>query len=195
MNELAPDIKQGNEQAFQAFFHQTHYRVVRYLSSLLTDNRYAEDIAQEVYIKIWLSREQIDPTQSLEAWLFTIVRNSAATHIRKMLADKKRLQVVGEELAPPLATSNEGMLKLIYQDSLQVYNIATQTLAPQHLRCFKLHREQGLTYRQIAEMEGISVKAVEKYISTVLQHLRKTLPANQSLTGFVLLAPLGFIFS
>ena len=195
MNELATDIKQGNEQTFQAFFHQTHYRVVRYLNTLLADNRYTDDIAQEVYIKIWQNREQIDPAQSLEAWLFTIVRNCAATHIHKMLADKKRLSIIEQDFASPVTTSNEGMLKLVYQDGLQVYTTATQTLAPQHLRCFKLHREQGLTYRQIADMEGISVKTVDKYISIVLQHLREAFPLNHNLTGFVLFVPLGLIFS
>jgi RNA polymerase sigma-70 factor (ECF subfamily) len=62
MNELAAQIRNGNEAAFSSFFHQTHYQVVRYLKNLLDHEGYAQDIAQDVYIKVWQHREQINPT-------------------------------------------------------------------------------------------------------------------------------------
>lgn len=181
MNELAIKIRDGNEAAFNSFFHQTHYLVVRYLHNLLDHDGYANDIAQEVYIKVWQNRLQIDPAQSLKAWLFTIVRNSALTHIRKMLAEKRQMTVLSRDFTFTTNVYNAGEDKLRSQDAMTVFTDATKFVPPKFVRCLMLHREEGLTYRQIAEREGVSVKAVEKRISITLKHLRSASYLHESL--------------
>lgn len=183
MSELACDIKNGSEQAFHLFFTRTYGRVVRYLNKTLSDNRFADDIAQEVFIRVWQHRQRIDPAQPLEAWLFAIVRNTAATHLRKLLDERNRLQKARQQyrLFPEVigsepVVSNEAVANLHYKDSLVQYHKALETISPERLHCFRLHREEGLTYHQIAEAKGISVKTVEKHISFVIRSLREILP-------------------
>lgn len=172
MDELAIKIKEGNEAAFNSFFHQTHYKVVRYLRNLLDHDGYAHDIAQEVYLKVWRNRQQIDPHRPLTAWLFAIVRNCALTHVRKMLVEKRQMTVLSRNFPSPTNTYNAGEDKLRAQDAMDVFVHATKLVPPQFVRCLILHRKEGLTYRQIAEREGVSVKTVEKRISITLRHLR-----------------------
>lgn len=188
ISELALGIKNGSEQAFHLFFTRTYARVTRYLHKTLSDNRFADDIAQEVFIRLWQNRQRIDPAQPLEAWLFAIVRNTAATYIHKMLAERTRLQkarqsrlLYAEEIGSEPVVSNEGVPALDYKDSLSLYHQALETISPERLQCFRLHREEGLTYHQIAEAKGISVKTVEKHISFVIRSLREMLPQPNAL--------------
>lgn len=188
MSELAVGIRNGSEQAFHLFFTRTYDRVVRYLVRTLSDNRFADDIAQEVFIRIWQNRERIDPAQPLEAWLFAIVRNTAATHLQKLLAERNRLRkarqsqlLYSEEIDSQPVVSNQGVSTLEYKDSLVLYHKALATINPERLHCFRLHREEGLTYHQIAATKGISVKTVEKHISFVVRSLRELLPSPNAL--------------
>lgn len=187
MTALAEKIRRGDEQAFSQFFHETHYQVVRYLYKLLDHDGYAQDIAQDVYIKVWQNRAQIDPQQSLKAWLFTIVRNCAITHINKVLAEKKRIAVFNVNSPASSFISNEGENYLTSRDALSLFTEATRLVPPHFVRCFILNRQQGLTYQQIADREGISVKTVEKRISITLRHLRtaSSLDENMILVLFI----------
>lgn len=110
------------------------------------------------------------------------MRNTAITHIQKTLAERSRLKkshewdILYTGGNPGPVVSNEGVFNLQYKDSLVSYHKALKTISPERLHCFRLHREKGLTYHQIAQSEGLSVKTVEKYISFVIQSLREILP-------------------
>lgn len=184
MQQLALKIKNGDEQAFQVFFHNTHHAVLRYLNKQLNNNRFIDDIIQEVYIKVWQNRSQIDPVRPLEGWLFTIVYTTMVNHLQRSVAEKKRLNSFTWALGTtPMTDQNKGPILLQEKDSDQIYQQALQTIKPaQRLRCFRLHRENGLTYHQIARLEGLAIKTVEGHITAALKDLRKL----ASLTQFFL---------
>ncbi|WP_127125664.1 RNA polymerase sigma factor [Pseudoflavitalea rhizosphaerae] len=175
MQQLALKIKKGDEQAFQTFFNQTHHAVLRYLNKQLPDNRFIDDIIQEVYIRVWQNRLQIDPERSLEGWLFTIVYTTMVNHLQKLVAEKKRINSLTWAMGPaPPADHNKGPVQLLQKESDLLYHHALQSIKPaQRQRCFRLHREAGLTYHQIADLEGLAVKTVEGHISAALKELRK----------------------
>lgn len=175
MQEYASAIKNGDERAFRTFFLEAYPRVLRYLNKVLHDNRFTDDVAQEVFIRTWKHRSQIDTARPLEAWLFTITRNTAYSHLQKLLAEHRQLQTIA---APSM--SNDTASAMDYKDSLLRYRAAAGAIDPKQLRCFLLHREEGLSYKEIASQEGISVKTVEKYISHVLRHLREAFAIVQA---------------
>lgn len=187
MQKLALKIKQGDEQAFRVFFERTHHAVLRYLGRMLHDNRYTDDIAQDVYIKVWQNRLQIDPEQSLEGWLFTIVHNTTINHLQRLLSEKKRINALQLAETIPALDYNKGLIDLRQKDTERIYARAIRSIQPpQRLRCFRLHRENGFTYHQIAEIEGLAVKTVEGHISAVLKHLRKVKSLSQYIVGITL---------
>lgn len=182
MNTLENEIKNGNRAAFQVFFNNTYTKTTAYLTHVLFNDSYADDIAQEAFVKLWVNRQLIDPAQSLEAWFFTIVRNTLISHLRKMVAEKKKgstTQILLQEVETEIYghTTNEGLHHLQKQDIWQLCNEVLQSIDPVKERCFRLHREQGLTYNEIARSEKLSVKTVERYISDTLKLLRLKIPA------------------
>ena len=186
MQQLALKIKRGDEQAFQAFFHNTHHAVLRYLNKQLPDNRFIDDIIQEVYIKVWQNRLQIDPERSLEGWLFTIVYTTMVNHLQKAVAEKNRINALTWAMgSAPQTDHNKGPVQLQQKESDLIYHRALQSIKPaQRLRCFRLHREAGLTYHQIADLEGLAVKTVEGHISAALKDLRKLVSLTHCLFFF-----------
>lgn len=183
MQQLALKIRKGDEQAFKVFFHNTHHAVLRYLNKQLQDNRFIDDIIQEVYIKVWQNRLQIDPERSLEGWLFSIVYTTMINHLQKAVAEKKRISTLKWAMGTTIPSDhNQGPVMLQQKDSDLLYNRALNTIKPaQRLRCFRLHREAGLTYNQIADLEGLAVKTVEGHISAALKDLRKLVSLSHTI--------------
>jgi RNA polymerase sigma-70 factor (ECF subfamily) len=180
--ELLPNEMPGNDDAlFRSFFEDTYPRVKAYLFTLLGTNMHVEDIAQEVYIKLWKNWLQIDKREPLDAYLFTMVRNMVASHFRKIQKEKLRLQALSmpgelQEQQPRNTAGNNNVVeRLFHKDSVQLYEATLQRVSLVKQRCFRLHREYGLTHRQIAKKEGLSEKTIERYIREILQLLRASM--------------------
>ncbi len=93
--------------------------MLRYLNKLLHDNRYIDDIIQESYLKVWRHRDQIDPDQPLDNWLFIILRNTALIQLEKQLAEKEKrigMTSMGNRLQST-TDHNEGQVHLQQRDS------------------------------------------------------------------------------
>lgn len=166
MDSLALKIKNGNELAFREFFNKTYGRVHAYLLKAFNDNIHIDDIAQEVYVKLWQNRANIDEQQSLDGYLFTILRNTVISHFRTLAKDKKHNSGYTQSVQDtynkqPYMDTLNGIQE---KENNQFYEQVMQEISPLKQQCFRLHREFGLTYRQISAKEGIAVKTVEKYI-------------------------------
>ena len=170
MDPLSHNIKNGNELAFREFFDKTYGKVYAYLLKSFNNNLHLDDIAQEVYVKLWQNRANIDETQSLEGYLFKILRNTVISHFRTLAKDKKHNSGYLQEKQND---SHTDTLNNIHEKENNLYyEQVMQEISPLKQQCFRLHREYGLTYRQISKKEGIAVKTVEKYIrqtSRILQ--------------------------
>lgn len=177
MKLLAVRIREGDASAFDEFYHITYPKAMAYLAKMLFNRDFQDDIVQEAYIRLWLHRASIDAEQSVEAYFFTILRHTIFNHLRKQAAGRKRvleLDTEDETRFPEYAVNNS--LEALYaKDFASSYHTALQKVSPVHQRCFRLHREHGLTYREIALQEGIHIRTVERYISDTLQFLRENL--------------------
>lgn len=181
METLASKIRSGDIAAFDQFYNVTYPRVMAYLSRVLYYNSLADDIAQETYIKLWVGRKKIDVSRSVDSYLFAILRNTITDHLRKLAADRKRLlssasiSIFNEAIDMKMQAADNVTDTLYYKEFASIYNGFLNQVSPVKQRCFRLHREQGLTYREIAVLEGLHIKKVERYISDTIQFLREKL--------------------
>ena len=75
--ELTAAVREGDDRAFNALFLRWYPQVAKFLTLLVKNPEQAEDLAQGVFMKVWLYRDRLDPSKSLKNYLFVLARNAA----------------------------------------------------------------------------------------------------------------------
>jgi len=129
----------------------------------------AEDVVQEVFIKLWESRAEIRIKSSVKSYLFKACHNNFIERVRASTKEASLLETLKWEtlskLQPDEGTGDPQKVEII--------NVAIEQLSPKCREAFLLSRYNQLKYKEIAEVMDISVKTVEIHISKALSHLRQ----------------------
>jgi RNA polymerase sigma-70 factor (ECF subfamily) len=161
-------IRAGDREAFERLFRHWYPRLCDWAFRVLDSRDGAEDSVQDVFVAIWRGRERLPKAQSLPAYLHRAVRNRALNQLRHQRTAGRWLAMLDPE--PQIAPDAETGLADRELDA--AYRAALAELAPRGREVFVLSREQGLTYAQIAETLGISVKTVETLMGRAIAALR-----------------------
>lgn len=177
-------LKAGDETAFEYLYWSYNSYVFNFINSLLYDNSLAEDLTQNVFLKIWEKRQNIDPEQGLDAYLFTIARNFVYKETENRLKIIYESETSGEILNSPDSSPEEN----IDAASLQAYiDTLIEQLPSSRKEIFLLSRRQNLTNKEIAQRLSISEKTVENQITNALHFLKEKLSQDSSLAILALL--------
>jgi RNA polymerase sigma-70 factor (ECF subfamily) len=170
---LLDRLKDGDQAAFDEVFRAHYPALVILGQSLLHDRSASEDVVQEVMLELWRRRTAVTIQESLRAYLVRSTRNRALNQIRHANVQKRaEPHLVGEESVAAAGAS--GLVAAELRDAITV---AVAELPPACREVFRLSREQGLRYAEIAETLGISIKTVESQMGKALKHLRTRLAA------------------
>lgn len=169
--KLIEEIREGNTNAFETLFRNWHEPLCRYAFSLLKDEAQAEEIVQDVFVKVWEKRQEISIQTSAKAYLYRSVHNRCLNWIEHQKVkgnyrDNWMLQF--EEAQMPQENTEHRQL-------LEQFSNAMQKLPGECRRIFQLSREAGFSYREIAEALNISIKTVENQMGKALKVLRTEL--------------------
>ena len=171
--QLIIQFKEGDRNAFSKLYDIYFPKVFRFTQLYIISSIELADVVQEVFVKLWEKREQLDETKSIEGYLFIVTRNLIFNAARKSFnesAFKMTVLKASEDESYNLEEEIEASELKSYIDSL------IQMLPPRRQEIFRLSREKQLTNKQIAELCGIGEKAVERQISFALKFLRENLP-------------------
>jgi RNA polymerase sigma-70 factor, ECF subfamily len=170
IDQLALRIKLGDEHAFELLFRKYYVRLCGFSNKFLNDPEQAKEVVQEVFTKIWEGRTNIDPEDSLNAYLFKIAQNLSINKLQRKKVESKYIEIYklvyvdNREFSP-----YDSLLAHELNDNL---NIAVSKIPPKCRRIFELSRLDGLKYNEIAAVLNISVKTVEAQMSKALNILR-----------------------
>lgn len=166
--ELLARLRAGDHAAFDTIFRQWYEPVVRSANRVLHDAGVAEELSQDVFLELWRRRESLAPDSSVAGYLLQAVRNRALNHLRHLQVQKKSAVYV-EALTEPAEHADAETQAGELHDAIQV---AIAGLPPRTREVFLMSRERNLRYSEIAELLGVSVKAVEANMSRALRQLR-----------------------
>lgn len=161
------NVAGGNRDWFKDVFNKYFEYIRNYLFYLTGDAMLSDDLAQDVFLQLWEKRDQVK-SETIKPFLFTIARNSFLKNYRRNKIDIKfrSTYVVQVENESP-----EFVLEVIELDQKLQKTISA---LPEKCRVvFLMHRIDDMTYAQIADSLGVSVKAIEKQMSKALSILRK----------------------
>jgi RNA polymerase sigma-70 factor (ECF subfamily) len=171
--ELLDRLKADDQTAFDTIF-RTHYAALVILAqSMLHDRSASEDVVQEVMLELWRRRTSVTIQESLRAYLVRSTRNRSLNQIRHANVQRRaEPHLMGEE-----SVAAAGASGLVASELRTAITAAVAELPPACREVFRLSREQGLRYSEIADTLGISIKTVESQMGKALRHLRTRLAA------------------
>jgi RNA polymerase sigma-70 factor (ECF subfamily) len=180
MNLLANKIKKGDIKAFDLLYHTYSQKLYGFAFSMLKNHEDAKEIVQETFVKIWEKREMINPSGSIQAFLFSVSYHTTIDIIRKRFKDDQYRIYLQSQL-PEQDNNSEGD-PAYYQELIRILDETIRELPEQRKKIYLLSREEGLSHREIAEKLNISVKTVENQINLALKKIRKQLISSDLLS-------------
>ena len=169
--EFVQLLNTDSETGFKLLFEEYYQYLCMNVFRIIGKQDVTEDIVQDVFFEIWKKREQIMISTSLKAYLRRAAINKSLNHIRdqKMVIDE-------DETAISDRVEFAKAHQLLELEDLQgIINVAIDQLPEKCRIVFAMSRFEEMSYREIAESLGISIKTVENQISKALRHLRKEL--------------------
>lgn len=176
---IVPAIREGNEAAFGQAFHFYYSPLCRYSTGIVQEPEEAEEIVQQVFLRIWERRAELNITVSFKAYLYRSVHNASLNH-KQRRKNNVRFDDAPLRVVHAAETSHEMDVKLLEKEIGKALN----TLPEQCRKVFELSRFEELKYREIAELLDISVKTVENQMGKALRIMRERLSSYLPLLIF-----------
>ena len=176
---------QKDEKAFEQVFYYYYPRLYRYAFRYLKNEFWAEELSMEVLARVWERKSAITHAETFENYLFTAARNHLINHWQRKIDGLLSLETLPAEAADiPGKDASASYDPVLSKELETLYHNSLSDLPPQRRLIFLLHRNDHLSYKEIAQKLNISPKTVENHIGAALKQLRVAM--LQYLTSVIL---------
>ncbi|SKB28286.1 RNA polymerase sigma-70 factor, ECF subfamily [Parapedobacter luteus] len=166
---LLAELARDNPVALESLMVRYEARIYQFVLKLLKSAELAEEITQDVFIKLWESRAMLGEIDSIAAWMYTIGRNRALNSLKEIAARHLR-----EEQFAALATLEaDGEHDILWKDYQGLLASFIEQLPPRRREILKLKIEQGLTTEEISKSLNISPHTVKHQLGKSYLTLRR----------------------
>jgi RNA polymerase sigma-70 factor (family 1) len=181
-------ISKGNEKAFKVLFDEYKSKTYAVAYKWTKSSLASEEITQEVFINLWVSKLHLPNVKDPAAYMYTIIYNNVKGYIRKE-NNKSRLQEISFKKSNLI--SNETEETILANESQQIINEALSKLTPQKQLIYSLSRQQGRTNSEIGETLHLSPHTVKSHLLQTVKFIRKYF--DNAVT--IIIAGITFLFS
>jgi RNA polymerase sigma-70 factor (family 1) len=193
-NSIESDIlyrlQKGDEEAFTSLFYAYKDKLFAYIYSFTKSTEVAEDIIQDIFMKIWNNREKLSEIDNLSAFLYRIAQNRAIDELRRFSRDTLAMnEMLGSDGEGAMVTTPYE--EMISQEVAKSYREAVNHLPPQQQKVFMMHKEQGRPIQEIADEMNISYFTVQSHMKKAIANMRKYL--NDNYPGLLIIIMAYFI--
>lgn len=179
--ELLIRIASDDEHSFEQLFNIYHSHLFTYVFRISESAELAEEIVQDVFLKLWINRQALAEVTNFKSYLFTVSKNHTLNCIKKIV--KERL--LKREVEP-------GIIESIPEESTEtplyfsLLDEAVNQLPPQQKKIYLMSRHERLKYAQIADELGLSKETVKKYLQIATASITTYVRENMKrLAGFL----------
>ena len=165
------------ELKFQKFFTANFPKVKNFAQMLLKSEAEAEDVAQDVFCKLWLQPEiWLDTDKDLDNYLFILTRNIVLNIFKhQQIEQEYQDEVVERTFLYELTEKEEILNNVYYKEMLMIVQLTLEKMPKRRRLIFKLSRFKGLSHKEIADKLDVSIRTIEHQVYLALIELKKIL--------------------
>ena len=171
-----------SDDAFKRLFDSYKNRLYGYVLAVSHSPYTAEEITQEIFIKLWLCRDILHQVDNLDGYIFTIARHKTLNHLRKAAYDQRLLRELQVRGVPEDNNVEERALIAEYD---RLMKDALTLLSPQRRLVYQLSRDKGLNHEEIARHLQLSRNTVKNHMVEALRFIRQYLGRHGSTLAFL----------
>lgn len=170
--ELLQKIAAGDEHAFSLFYYKYNKTIFLFAYRILDDELHAEELMQEVMLKVWMLGDELSSVNNIESYLRVMCRNRCYNKLRQLRreASKNKEATLGWT-----DESNETEETILLNEAKGLYEKAVAKLPARQREVYNLCQIQGLKYEEAAKQLNISVLTVQSYMKIALKSVRNTM--------------------
>lgn len=178
MDNLIFQIQRDNEYAFKQLYQEYYAKVVTFIAGIIKKREIARDLAQDVFVNLWLNRKTLDVSRNLQNYLFVASRHAAINYLKKELSvTSEPIEAMHTDIGSDITVEDT----LFAKEIRLLIEMIVSEMPEQRQRIYRMSREQGVSNEEIASRLGISKRSVENQISLALKEIR------QAITVYVIL--------
>lgn len=170
--------------AFNSIYNKYCYKLHEFVLTYLKQEEDAEEIVQEVFVKIWESRGKIDIYSSFESFLFTIAYNATISLLRKRVSENKSREYL--KSLQQIDTAEPIIDEIQFRELNQKVQSLLEQLTPRQKEIYLLSREDSLTHKEIAQKLNISESTVNNHLVTTLKYLKSHIDSGLAINALFL---------
>lgn len=182
-SDLLFRVSQGDEAAFAQLFNTYQNRLGAFVMQLTGSRPMAEEIVQEIFIRIWEKREKLSQVEHFHSYLYAVARNYSLSFLKKLGRELARKQAW--ELSVVEAQDQEEDTTI--KNYRRIIDEAISELPSQRQKVYLLSRDEGLRQAEIAERMAISLETVKKHMVLALRSIRNYAVAHPEINILLLL--------
>ena len=170
--KLRQELAAGDEAALKRLYDLFSERLLHFAFAIVHSRELAEEIVADVFIQTWKKRERIATVENLLWYLYITAKNISLNYLRK--EQKQKFVQIDATNLPIYTIEPQAVQHLITKDFLKSITKAINELPPKCRLIFKLVKDDGLSYKEVAELLNISIKTVESQMGIALKKTHET---------------------
>jgi len=167
---LVKALKEGNQLAFSIVYKTYAAQTFSLAFKYLLNKELAEDAVQNLFLKLWLKKEEIDETKPINRYLFTMLKNDLLNTLRD---SKKNIYLLEDCLSMVLELEDNSQNENLKQEQMNIIQQALEQLSPQRRKVFEM-KVSGKYSNQIADKLNLSINTIKFQYSQSLKQIRAT---------------------
>ena len=181
--ELLRRISKNDEAAFSELFNRYCHKVNSFAFKLTHSRVLAEEIVQEVFMKVWINRTSLCSVDYFPSYLFTITRNHTLNILKRKMQEEIAKAIFDREIFPTYQEQESE----VYNERQRILNHVVSHMPSQQRQVYTLCHQQGLKYKEVAKLLNISKLTVKAHMQHALRAIKShfKIAINSSLLFFL----------
>lgn len=166
---------ESSEEAFTRIYHLYFSKLYSRMMFLAKDETLADELIQELFLRLWINWPKLDPSKSIQAYLYRIAQNLVCDHFRKVATDRRMIQEMSYH-STEFYWHSDLLVEAKEQDDM--FSDAIASLSPQRKKTFIYCKLEGYSYQEASDALGISQATINTHITDSFKLLKSYVRRN-----------------